>query len=685
MKNERLKLFGFIFILLIGILFISSNQNDSSLELPKESNKSILTSFQNEFIYYKNSNKSDSSILNVDSLSNHVIAANNISASVNGDLVTITSPNIKSFSVNVTQSYNSAKNITTYGGINSNGKGVISLKNGTYYFFGVNPSNMTTVKSGAVRVTGSCKNETKTNQTGTFTVERCFLVDKSGNAKAETGGNIATCANGYTFSNSKVITNTCSTNLNGLSRRYCKVVYQATCQKNAPSGGNSGGSSSTKPTTVAAAKLSALSVSSGSLSPAFKSGTTKYSVTVGSNVGSIKVNATVASGSKFVSGMGSRTVNLNYGTNTIKVQVKNSAGKVTTYTIIVTRPDGRSSVNTLSNLRVDFGTLSPAFSSNVTNYTLDVDSALTSITVSATLTDSNSKFADGFGPKTYDLQPGPNKIYVKVVSQKGEINVYNITVNRATEPSECTTDTENLALLKQIDLTVDLNDLTIDPIENFDSKTFTYSDIKIPYKVTNLTVTPYVETEGDTYIVENADDLEVGENREIKITVTSKKCPSYSNVYTLNVQRQPEVTLGDNAELKNITIANHDEFTFEPNVLKYNLILNKGEKQLDITYEKELETTQCDISGNEDLGYSSEVTLRCVSEDGEDIAEYVITIDGVQKGTNLFLVIVLVIIIIIILIYLVLRLLGYRIYFNFSVFGSFFKGIGEKIKNIFDK
>jgi len=55
MKNERLKLFGFIFILLIGILFISSNQNDSSLELPKESNKSILTSFQNEFIYYKNS------------------------------------------------------------------------------------------------------------------------------------------------------------------------------------------------------------------------------------------------------------------------------------------------------------------------------------------------------------------------------------------------------------------------------------------------------------------------------------------------------------------------------------------------------------------------------------------------------------------------------------------------------
>jgi len=325
--------------------------------------------------------------------------------------------------------------------------------------------------------------------------------------------------------------------------------------------------------------------------------------------------------------------------------------------------------------------LSPVFDSSITNYAVDVDNSVSSITVDATLTDNKSSFVKDFGPKTYNLEPGPNQIYVKVVSEKGATNVYNITVNRATLPSKCTTETETLALLKQINLAVDIDDLKLDQIEDFDSKQFTYNDIKVPYKVTNLTVEGYVETEGDTVLVTGADNLEVGETREIKITVTSKECPNFFNVYTLNIQRQPEVTLGDNAELKNLTITNHDEFKYERNVLEYNLILKKNEDKLDINYEKELESTQCDITGNEDLGYSSEVIIRCVSEDGEDIVEYSITIDGVEKGTNIFFIIILVIIIVLILIYLVLRLLGYRIYFNF---GSLFRGMNEKVKNVFD-
>ena len=43
------------------------------------------------------------------------------------------------------------------------------------------------------------------------------------------------------------------------------------------------------------------------------------------------------------------------------------------------------------------------------------------------------------------------------------------------------------------------------------------------------------------------------------------------------------------------------------------------------------------------------------------------------------------IIIVLLLIYLVLRLLGYKIYFNFAMIGAFFRGIGDGIRRLFDK
>ncbi len=671
MKNKRLNILGSIFMIfitlmaIIGVmdaknLFINNSSDDvlSLKEVNEVSKLDYLAGSQTITLAYGNNNKYTSStdLLNL-----------YFSRATNSNLFKIT------------DSKGNSGSLSTYKGVfnKSSKTAVVSLPDGVY---GISYYDATIGQYATANVTisGACKDEVKLNQTGTFKVERCLIKDSKGNITARSSGDIATCADGYTWKSkeAEIVTDTCKdATLGGLSRRYCKRIFQATCVKET----TSKPPTTTKP--VAAATLSSLSVSSGTLSPAFKSSTKSYSVTVGSNVSSIKINATAASGSSFVGGSGPRTVNLNYGTNSIKIKVKNSAGKQTTYTIKVTRPDGRSSVNTLSNLKVGAGTLTPAFSPTITNYTVDVDNNVDYISVDATLTDNKSSFATGFGPNTHNLELGPNKIYVKVVSEKGETNVYNITVNRATLPSKCTTETESLALLKQIDLSVDLTDLQIDQIEDFDPRQFTYNNIKVPYKVTNLTVNGYVETEGDTVVVEGADDLEVGETREIKITVTSKECSNYSNVYTLNVQRQPEVTLGDNAELKDITIANHDDFKFEPNVLKYNLILNRDEDKLDISYEKELDSTQCDITGNEDLGYSSEVVIRCVSEDGEDIVEYTITIDGVEKGTNIFFIIILVIIIILILIYLVLRLLGYRIYFNF---GSLFRGMNEKVKNVFD-
>ena len=629
-----------------------------------------------------------------------VNAASCISASKNGDLVTIKytcnsyTTNSLTFYYNTKSNYNTAvKVLDTKMAVKTSNQAQISLKNGTYYFWVFNTLNGSHYGAVRVDVSGSCKDELKTNVTGRFTVQRCAIVSYNGGsrkvspsrANVNSNNNFVECASGYKMqadNNGSPVTDTCKNlNLGKFNNRYCKQEYSGECVKTNNGGNGSGGGSSS----VAAASLTSLSVNAGSLSPAFKSGTKSYKVSVGADVSSIKVSASAASGSKFVSGYGSRTVKLNYGSNTINVKVKNSANKVTTYKIVVTRADNRSNVNTLSNLTVDKGTLNPPFQSSVTNYTVNVSNNVTQITVGATLTDSKSSFANGFGPQTYDLQLGTNQIYVKVVNEKGSTNVYNITVIREETPTRCTTDVNSLALLKEINLATDRTGVEIDQILAFDSRVFTYDDIKVPFAVTDLIVNAYVNEEGDTVLVEGAEGLEVGVTKEIKITVTSKECTNFSNVYTLNVTRQPEVELGTVADLASITIKGYDDIGFESGKYEYGLKLHKGDTELDITTTPVDPKANCVTEGNKDLTTGSEIKITCTSEDESDVVTYTIEIKGVEKGTSTLLIVIIIIIIVIILIYLILRLLGYRIYFNFSVIGAFFRGIGEKISSIFDK
>lgn len=618
----------------------------------------------------------------------NVNAAPTVTATANGDLITANfsySGGTSAFWINNDQTFNAGvKTFVNAKGLMGSNTGTVSVKNGTYYVWATATNAVRYPQTTGVKVTvtNSCKNETKTNKTGSFTLERCFIKTAS-STTMESSTTTFSCKSGYTAEGHVSIdTNTCNNmSLNGLSQRYCKVVYKIECVKSNSSGGGGG---TTAP--VAAPTLSSLSVSDGNLSPAFKSGTKSYTVNVGSNVSSIKINATASSGNSLVSGYGSRTVKLNYGSTKAKVKVKNSAGKVATYTITIKRADNRSTVNTLSNLKVSNGTLSPAFSSGTTNYTVNVANEISSITVDATLTDSKSKFATGFGPGAIPLKPGVNKIYIKVVSEKGVTNVYNITVNRATTPSECTTNTEDLALLKGIRLYSDMEGLEIDQIKDFQPKVFIYS-VDVPYNVSTLNIDASTVDEADkerVKITGNA-DLEVNIPREVLITVTSNKCPNYSNVYTLNVTRQPEKIYSDNAQLENITIAGYDDFEFKPNVSEYKIVIKKGDKSLDIDTTPVDEGTKCTIEGNKDLKYGSEIKISCRSEDDSTVEVYTITVDDVEEGPNVFLIILLVIIIICILIYLVLRLLGYKIYFNTAMIGSFFRGMGEKAKNTFDK
>ncbi|MCR8636600.1 S-layer homology domain-containing protein [Paenibacillus radicis (ex Xue et al. 2023)] len=99
------------------------------------------------------------------------------------------------------------------------------------------------------------------------------------------------------------------------------------------------------------ADLSSMTLSNGSLSPAFASGTIAYTSIVGNGISSLTVTANVydnkatmtVNGNPVISGQASGAINLNVGSNTIHVVVTAENGTTKTYSVVVNRVSGGSS------------------------------------------------------------------------------------------------------------------------------------------------------------------------------------------------------------------------------------------------------------------------------------------------------------------------------------------------------
>ena len=102
-----------------------------------------------------------------------------------------------------------------------------------------------------------------------------------------------------------------------------------------------GGGGSTPPQPLGTdAALSSLSVSGGTLDPAFSPAVTSYTTTVPNSTNSVDVSATTSDGnaSFTINGSTNATVALVVGVNTISIVVTAENGTVSsTYTIVVTR------------------------------------------------------------------------------------------------------------------------------------------------------------------------------------------------------------------------------------------------------------------------------------------------------------------------------------------------------------
>ncbi len=188
------------------------------------------------------------------------------------------------------------------------------------------------------------------------------------------------------------------------------------------------------------ASLSALSLSGVTLAPAFLSGTTAYTATVGNGVAETTVSATAAAGATHVVKLEGALdldgiVPLSVGSNAISIEVTAQDGVTTgTYTVTVTRAgSGDASLSTLTLSGI---TLTPTFATGMTAYTASVGHGVTETTVSATAAAGATYVVkvngvvdgDGIVP----LVVGSNAISVEVTAQDGvTTGTYTVTVTRA--------------------------------------------------------------------------------------------------------------------------------------------------------------------------------------------------------------------------------------------------------------
>jgi len=328
----------------------------------------------------------------------------------------------------------------------------------------------------------------------------------------------------------------------------------------------------------------------------------------------ISVYATLTSSdSSYVNGYEPRTVNLDYGMNTILIKIQNKEGKVRTYTILVNRVDDRKADNTLSDLSIDVGNIN--FNSNKTEYKIEIPYNTEKVNVNATIGSVKATFVDGYKPGIVNIVGDTTVNFIKVKSETGSTRTYVLTFIK-----EGTDEIKKKNLM--------LADLVIpgvyvafeEEIANYNiSVAFETELINLNYdlKDKDSSATVYFKSKNDSdYRVSSNQGikLDVGENFvEIKIVNSAGE----ESFYRLTIIRK-EFGLGisNDTTLKDLSVLGGYNIDFNPNVKEYTVKI-KQEKSLVITAIPNDNRAEVFIRGNDELTGFSTVRVKVVAENGE--------------------------------------------------------------------
>lgn len=277
------------------------------------------------------------------------------------------------------------------------------------------------------------------------------------------------------------------------------------------------------------ANLSALSVSTGILSPSFDPMTHAYVVNVPNATASVSVSATAADPLATVSGTGSKA--LAVGANPFTVTVTSADGSnENSYAITVNRAGTTASSDAnLSSLSLIGCTLSPAFSASTTAYTSSVLYTTASVTVSATASDAGATVS---GTGKMDLAVGLNTFAVTVTAADGTTKAYTIAVTRAARVLSANADLASLGV----------SGFSIAPA--FSASTTAYA-LGVENGTSSVSLTATTADSAATVAGTGVKTLVVGDNK-LEVTVTAENGTSVKT-YTVTVTRAAAPTPQDGA------------------------------------------------------------------------------------------------------------------------------------------
>lgn len=296
----------------------------------------------------------------------------------------------------------------------------------------------------------------------------------------------------------------------------------------------------------------------------------------------------------------------------------------------------------LKSLVPSNGSLNPAFSADVVDYTINVPTTQTTIAFTPTSIDNSStikvgKYVVKSGKKSNEisLSEGTNKIPIVVTTKEGEFSTYTITVIRAEKfrsnklsGLRLSSGTLNPAFNKDINdynasVENSINSITVTPIAEDPASTITVNDIKVPSGATSGSISL---NEGGNII-------------SVKVTDTN----GGSNVYTIAVSRKYSK---DNVNLGSLTVTDGTlSPKFDPETYAYSVKVERNIDRVKVIYQSQNDKAKIKINGKEytngqsdyiklDLG-ANLVNVEVIAEDGKSTTIYKLSIiRGEIEGNN---------------------------------------------------
>ncbi|HOV14654.1 MAG TPA: thiol-activated cytolysin family protein, partial [Spirochaetota bacterium] len=198
-----------------------------------------------------------------------------------------------------------------------------------------------------------------------------------------------------------------------------------------PSPDNSGNSNNNTETTTTLpltndVNLCAITLSEGSLTPAFNADTTSYTVSVANMVTKIKITGVQAQMTSSVSDPVNLTLDVDTP-QTATIFVTSKSGSKKAYTVIVTRSKADSSNANLRGITLSSGTLSPVFSEGVTAYTTKLAFGESNIIVTGLKADSDAIVSPSVTLTNFVVGTAQTAT-IKVTSKDKTVKTYTVAV-----------------------------------------------------------------------------------------------------------------------------------------------------------------------------------------------------------------------------------------------------------------